>query len=285
MQRVDWTGTDRYVQTLFMKQHAVVNLGQTAFLSSDAMQGSMVLNVTSASLFRGSRDFVSSCNASCSVPSLHVLSRGKHFVYSVKSFDNSTRVVELVEQIREDVYQGDEVYVVATQSSSTTKRFIGCDDEFSVKVYSVQELLVVGSGNPYNPRDRSQGTFQEPAANVDKLNLQASLFFNPLSKQQERPLCPDIVSPVAPKPSKQYDMNDWDQWTIFRQANVSSCAETTDLTKVCAMVIEDYLTARQSCSTLMPPTSISSFKYNFPVNNKWITKFPLNDRNVLNDPG
>ena len=39
----------------------------------------------------------------------------------------------------------------------------------------------------------------------------------------------------------------------------------------------------QVCSDAMPPTMVSSFEYLFPVNNKWVTKFRIYDRNNINN--
>ncbi|KAJ1467283.1 hypothetical protein T484DRAFT_2376152 [Baffinella frigidus] len=80
-------------------------------------------------------------------------------------------------------------------------------------------------------------------------------------------------------------MNGWDEWRLFREDSVGRCFSITDPDTVCASAREEAgRTGEDVCRDEMYPSEVHSFEHHVPVNNKWIPKFPIYDRNTIQDP-
>lgn len=163
----------------------------------------------------------------------------------------------------------------------------GCDKPKAAHVYAVQKLEVLDNREPYAPADRHKATSSEPKDSPPVMQVETAVFVNmfvPEEGEPEKPLCPNISMPAPPMPAQRFQQQGWDQWEVFRDASVQACSELTDPAEVCASAREEGGSMEKVCPATMPPTRISSFEYHLPINHKWRTKYPIYDRNTINDP-
>jgi len=175
----------------------------------------------------------------------------------------------------------------ATVAAAGDQRLFGCDKPKAAHVYAVQKLEVIDNREPYAPAERQKPTSTEPHEAPPVLQVETAVFVNmmvPEEGKEETPLCPNISMRAPPVPAQRFQQQGWDQWTVFRDARVEACAELTDPAEVCASAREEGGSLEDVCPETMPPTRVSSFVYHLPVNHKWSTKYPIYDRNTINDP-
>jgi hypothetical protein len=192
-----------------------------------------------------------------------------------------------------EVIDGDRIFVAIDASllrnaSAVEPRYPGCDKPAAAHVYAVQTIEVVSEDRQaYPPGERYKPTSSEKLESPPVLDIESAMFVNlfvPADPSAAKPLCPNVSLPAPSEPAQRFQQQGWDKWSVFREASVFACTEFTIPAEVCASAREQGGSLEDVCPAAMPPTKVSTFEYHLPVNHKWETKYPIYDRNTINDP-
>jgi hypothetical protein len=300
LEEVTWDGKLRYIQTVFLEQAPTFNMGEEGFIFGNQAAGTTELAVEGKSLLVA----LSLLDLSVKpLPKLHVMGPQQRMSFRVTKVDidppagtkadGARGKLTIDRALSSDVLDGNTIFVaidsgLLTNGSAVEKRYHGCDKPAAAHVYAVQTLEVVsGDREAYLPADRHKRTSSEKKESPPVINVESAVFVNlfvPKDPSSATPLCPNISLPAPPEPAERFRQKGWDQWSVFREASVEACKEFTIPAEVCAAAREQGGSVKGVCPEEMPPTKVSTFEYHFPVNHKWQTKYPIYDRNTINDP-
>ena len=305
LEPVYWDGKKRYLQTLFLEQAPTFRMGETGFIIGDADTGLIaagvdVIRVEGKSLLESLSLMDLTADP---LPKLHVMGHKERMSFRVVKVefdapagtmaDGARGKIFLNRNLTSGVLDGDELFVVVDRrhllNTSDEQRLVGCDTPKAAHVFAVQKLKILADSarEAYSPENRHMKTSSETSESPPVLQLETAVFLNmfvPKNPEEAVALCPNISMPAPLEPAQRFQQQGWDQWSVFREPAVEACTELTNPAEVCASAREEGGTLEQVCPATMPPTKVSTFEYHLPVNNKWSTKYPIADRNAINDP-